>query len=64
MIIVYLYRFVDGTYWPDLHWLVLMVAVSVRNVLCRDLNIQLVYFPVYTSNHVDLGESLLRLLDR
>ena len=34
--------------WPDLHW---------------DLNIQLTCFPVYTANRLELGESLLRMLD-
>lgn len=32
--------------------------------LWMDLNIQLCYFPQYAANHLDLGESLFRLLDR
>ncbi|MCX6925317.1 MAG: hypothetical protein NT154_19215, partial [Verrucomicrobia bacterium] len=32
--------------------------------LWMDLNLQLSYYPQYAANHLDLGESLFRLLDR
>ena len=37
------------TPWPKIWW---------------NLNIQLTYWPVYASNHLDLGESLTRMLDQ
>ena len=37
------------TRWPGLWW---------------NLNVQMAYWPVYASNHLDLGESLTRSLDR
>ena len=40
--------YVDRTDWPDLHW---------------DLNLQLTYWPMFTSNRLDLVNSLTGLLD-
>lgn len=38
----------NETPWPRIWW---------------NLNIQLTYYPVYASNHLDLGESLCRMID-
>lgn len=43
-----------GPWFKDSPWL----------ILWWNLNIQLTYWPVYASNHLDLGESLCHLLDR
>lgn len=40
--------FYNNTPWPAIWW---------------NLNIQLTYWPVYASNHLELGESLCRMLD-
>jgi hypothetical protein len=43
-----------GPWFKDSPWL----------IIWWNLNIQLTYWPVYASNHLELGESLCRLLDR